>query len=173
MCRPSTVFVFFFFFWRDSQTITVRAFAAYWIEGRSLAVYQASPADLSWLISLSVSLGNLLITNQKASLTLHMRSGTGADRCRRVGGRARGRRGRSQDQQRRPVSKEWERPEPGSQSGRSTVWWSVGRGRSWSERYAKCRGLCAGRETEKKRASCEWGVRLRGTAHDIQDKRRD
>lgn len=86
MCRPSTVFCFFPFFLRDSQTINVRAFAAYWIDGRSLAVYEASPADLSWLISLSVSLGNLLITNQKASLTLHMRSGTGADRCRRAGG---------------------------------------------------------------------------------------
>ena len=37
-----------------------------------------SPAALSWLISLSVSLGHLLITNQKASLTSHKRR-TGAD----------------------------------------------------------------------------------------------
>lgn len=51
-----------------------------------MAVYQASPADLSCLISLSVSLGHLLITNQKASLTLHMRSRIGADSGRRAFG---------------------------------------------------------------------------------------
>lgn len=49
-----------------------------------MAVYHGSPAALSWLISLSVSLGHLLITNQKASLTSHKRRRTGADSERRA-----------------------------------------------------------------------------------------
>lgn len=55
------------------------SFVQYSEEGWYLAVYQPSPAALSWLISLSVSLGHLLITNQKASLTSHKRRRTGAD----------------------------------------------------------------------------------------------
>lgn len=52
--------------------------------GWCLAECQPSPASLSWLISLSVSLGHLLITNQKASLTSHKRKRAGADGGRRA-----------------------------------------------------------------------------------------
>lgn len=66
---------FFFFFLQ----LKYEPFVLYSEEGWCLAVYQPSPAALSWLISLSVSLGHLLITNQKASLTSHKRRRTGAD----------------------------------------------------------------------------------------------
>lgn len=59
-------------------------FVLYSEEGWCLAVYQPSPAALSWLISRSVSLGHLLITKQKASLTSHKRRRTGADSERRA-----------------------------------------------------------------------------------------
>lgn len=108
----------------------------------SLAVYQASPADLSWLISLSLSLGNLLITNQKASLTLHMRSGTGADRCRQEGGGVGARGGvgpgsEPRSTKRRPVGNSGERL---GANRREAL--SEGRGGgSSSERYAERRSL--------------------------------
>lgn len=69
---------------QDAQTINsifkqlmYEPFVLYSEEGWCLAAYQPSPAALSWLISLSLSLGHLLITNQKASLTSHKRRRTG------------------------------------------------------------------------------------------------
>ena len=74
-------------FWKawDLQTINSFFFFCmnhlYCIQKRTGAwqYISPSPAALSWLISLSVSLGHLLITNQKASLTSHKRRRTGAD----------------------------------------------------------------------------------------------